>query len=262
MTMTALNFTGARGHRLAGWLHLPETPPRAALVFAHCFTCSKDLHLVRTVARRLSELDFALLRFDFTGIGQSEGDFAETTLGSDVSDLALAAEALETRLGPLPLGLLGHSLGGTAALLAASQLPAVGALALIASPLDPSDLPHKLGPNVADLVRQQGSAQVTVGGRPFSITREFVASLDQPGLPALVARLRCPILLLHGTRDDTVPLAASEQIFAAAPQPKGFEPLPGADHLLSRRRDARLAADLLGLWFERFFSGGDPPGER
>lgn len=255
MSMTSLNFQGARGHQLAGWLHLPDGAPAAGVVFAHCFTCSKDLHMVRAIARHLCQRGFALLRFDFTGIGQSGGDFAETTLGSDVSDLALAAHALEARIGRLPLGLMGHSLGGTAALLAASQLEAVRALALIASPLDPTDLPDKLGPHVREMVRRRGAAEVTVGGKTFSITREFVDSLHRPELPGLVSRLGCPLLLLHGTEDGTVPLETSERIFAAARQPKGFEPLPGADHLLSRRRDASLAAELAALWFHRFLVG-------
>lgn len=251
--MKPLNFFGASGHELAGWLHTPDTSPHAVLVFAHCFTCSKDLHMVRIIARTLSERGFAMLRFDFTGVGQSAGDFADTTLVSDVGDLELAAAALRNKLGPdLPLGLMGHSLGGTASLMAASRIPKVGALALIASPLDPTDLPDKLGPGVATGARERGEVSVKVGGQTFAITDKFVDSLHQPQLPGLLENLPCPLLLLHGTEDRTVSLAVSEYIFSRARQPKGFEPLPGADHLLTRKRDARLAAELLSLWFERF----------
>ena len=253
-----LNFQGASGHELAGWLHTPDAPPRAALVFAHCFTCSKDLHMVRIIARALSERGFAMLRFDFTGVGQSGGDFADTTLVSDVGDLEQAAGALRSQLGQdLPLGLMGHSLGGTAALMAASRIQRVSALALIASPLDPTDLPDKLGPGVATGVKERGEVSVKVGGQTFTITDRFVDSLYQPQLPGLLQSLPCPLLLLHGTEDTTVALQVSEYIFSLARQPKGFEPLPGADHLLTRKRDARLAADLLGLWFERFLPEGE-----
>jgi uncharacterized protein len=253
--MKPLNFQGTSGHELAGWLHTPDDAPRAILIFAHCFTCSKDLHMVRTIARAVCQRGFAMLRFDFTGVGQSGGDFADTTLISDVGDLELAAATLRQSLGEdLPLGLMGHSLGGTACLLAAARVPAVRAMALLASPLDPTDLPGKLGPDVAHQARSHGAVPVTIGGRSFSITDSFMDSLHQPQLPALLANFPCPLLLLHGTEDRTVSLAVSEQIFALAPQPKGFEPLPGADHLLTRKRDAQLAADLLGLWFERFLT--------
>jgi len=250
--MKPLNFTGASGHELAGWLHTPDEPPRGALVFAHCFTCSKDLHMVRTIARALNSRGFAVLRFDFTGVGQSGGDFADTTLASDVGDLELAAAAMRDSLGELPLGLMGHSLGGTAAMLATPRLDQVQALALIASPMDPTDLPGKLGPHVARDVSQGRQVPVRVGPNTFTITSAFVESLRQPRLPDLLAALPCPLLLLHGTEDNTVALEVSEQIFALASQPKAFEPLPGADHLLTRKRDAQLAADLLGLWFDRF----------
>lgn len=250
--MKPLNFQGTSGHELAGWLHTPDQAPRGALVFAHCFTCSKDLHMVRTIARALTSRGFAVLRFDFTGVGQSEGDFAATTLASDVGDLELAAAAMRDRLGELPLGLMGHSLGGTAALLATFRLDQVQALALIAAPLDPTDLPDKLGPHVAREVGEGREVPVQVGPNTFTITGKFVDSLHQPRLPDMLPGLPCPLLLLHGTEDNTVALQVSEQIFALASQPKGFEPLPGADHLLTRKRDATLAAELLGLWFDRY----------
>lgn len=247
--MKAFKFKGYNGHDLAGWLHRPEGVPRAALVHAHCFTCSKDLFIGRHLAKHLAERGYALLRFDFSGVGQSEGDFAETTLATDVEDLKKALDALAETFPDLPLGLVGHSLGGTASLIAAHREPRVKALAVIAAPRDPERLGKMLGEEVEQRVAEQGLTEVTLGGRTLTITAAFLESLQIENFDRFIGEIKRPLLVLQGSEDLAVRVESSEKLFAAASQPKGFMPLVGADHLLSREEHVHQAAELLDLWF-------------
>ncbi len=244
-----VRFEGGAGATLSGWLHQGEGR-RGALLLTHCFTCGKDLPLYRGLAAGLAERGFPTLRFDLTGLGQSEGDFSRTTLETNVEDVRRALAELRAQLGE-PLGAIGHSLGGTATLLAAPTLPSLAALAVLASPAEPAGLERRLGRDVRAEAEAQGSAAIEVGGRPFRVGRELLDSLHGLGLGARLAALGRPLLFLHGTLDHTVPIEDSEALFAAAAQPKGFEPLVGADHLLGRRQDVEAAVEILAAWFGR-----------
>jgi putative redox protein len=243
-----VRFRGAAGNRLAGVLHRPAQP-RGSVLMAHCFTCSKDLHTMTRMARALADADFAVLRFDFTGLGESEGDFADKTVSTNVGDLVRAAAMLIER-GYGPCALLGHSLGGAAVLLAAERLKTVRAVAVVGAP---STAAHVRGliAHAADDIRAEGEAIVDIGGRPFPISRDFLDDLDRHDDRSHITRLGRPLLVVHAVDDATVDVGEGETIFAAARQPKGFVPLLHADHLLTDRRRAAEAAETVVGWFAR-----------
>ncbi len=254
--MQHVRFAGASGALLSGWFHPAEGPARGALLLAHCFTCGKDLPLYRRLAAGLAGRGLGVLRFDFTGIGQSEGDFSRTSLDSNIVDIELAFAELRRRVGAaLPLGAIGHSLGGTATLLCAAGLPELAALAILASPAQPGDLIRRLGPSVREQAEREGVARVEIGGRPVRIGLQLLDSLGERGLQQRLAELRRPVLFLHGSADEIVRIEQGEALFAACHQPKAFEPLPGADHLLSDEKWVGWAVTLLSAWFERFLPG-------
>jgi len=246
---SALEFPGSTGARLAGTLHHPEGEARGSVLLAHCFTCSQDLHTMTRLARGLAEGGYAVLRFDFTGLGASGGDFGETTLSHDVRDLVAAATALIER-GFGPCGLLGHSLGGAAALIAAGRLRTVRSIAVLGAPAEPSHVRRLF---VADeaVIRRDGRALVSIGGRPFPISEAFLDDLDQHDALAGVAELGRPLLVIHAVDDETVAIDQGERIFAAARQPKGFHPVLDADHLLTGRAPAEEVLTVVRAWFDR-----------
>jgi uncharacterized OsmC-like protein/fermentation-respiration switch protein FrsA (DUF1100 family) len=243
-------FTGAGGQQLAAALELPEREPVAYALFAHCFTCGKDVLAARRIAVALAAKGIAVLRFDFTGLGSSEGDFANTTFSSNVADLVRAADHLrETRKAPAIL--IGHSLGGAAILAAAAQIPDAQAIVTIAAPSDPAHVTGLFADRVAD-IREQGKVEVSLAGRPFPISREFLDDVAEHNLMAHVNKLHRPLLVMHAPTDDTVGIDNATRIFLAAKHPKSFVSLVDADHLLTRTADAIYVADVIAAWAERY----------
>lgn len=243
-------FTGSQGATLAARLDTPETPPRAWAVFAHCFTCSKDTRAAVHIARALAASGFGVLRFDFTGLGGSGGDFSNTHFSSNVDDLVAAADWLRTRHGT-PALLVGHSLGGAAVLAAAHRIPDARAVVTLGAPFDPVHVTHQFGDGLA-VIAEQGQGTVTLAGRPFTIKRAFLDDLGGQAQSERIRELRRPLLVMHAPLDRVVGIDAAAAIFKAALHPKSFVSLDGADHLLDREEDARFAADVIAAWASRY----------
>lgn len=251
-----IRFPGALGAELAGRLDTPLLPPRAYALFAHCFTCSKDSKAANFISAALTEHGIAVLRFDFTGLGASDGDFANTGFSSNVADLVAAAEWLRGHHGA-PAILIGHSLGGAAVLAAAGRIPEARAVVTIGAPSDPVHIKALLKSSVGE-IEVMGEAEVELGGRRFRIKREFLEDLEQHTQKQTIAGLRRALLIMHSPIDGTVPIENATGIFIAAKHPKSFVSLDSADHLLSRREDARYAAKVLAAWAGRFVPLADP----
>ena len=250
MPTERFQFASAEGHQLAAALDLPEREPLAYALFAHCFTCGKDVLAAKRIAVALAAKGIAVLRFDFTGLGSSEGDFANSTFSSNVADLVRAADHLrETRKAPAIL--IGHSLGGAAILAAAGQIPDAKAVVTIAAPSDPAHVTGLFKDRIED-IRKHGRVEVSLAGRPFQIKREFLDDIAEHGLMAHVTNLHKALLVMHSPTDDTVGIDNATRIFVAAKHPKSFVSLAGADHLLSGKRDAAYVADVIAAWAERY----------
>ena len=249
-------FKGEGGHQLAASLDLPEREPLAYALFAHCFTCGKDTLAARRIAATLAARGIAVLRFDFTGLGSSEGDFANSSFSSNIADLVRAADHLRA-FRKAPAILIGHSLGGAAILAAAGQIPEAKAVVTIAAPSDPVHVTGLFKHRIED-IRKHGKVEVSLAGRPFQITREFLDDIAEHGLLAHVTTLRKALLILHAPTDETVGIENATRIFVAAKHPKSFVSLAGADHLLSDRRDAAYVADVIAAWAARYVDGVIP----
>lgn len=247
-----ITITTDAGHDLTGSLELPTGLVRGAALFAHCFTCTKNSKAAVAVARELAGQGIACLRFDFTGLGGSGGDFGRAGFAVDVSDLVAAARELIDRF-PQPILLVGHSLGGAAVLAAADELgfDKVAAIATIGAP---SDVPHVLSNIDGDLerIRDKGEGEVKIGGREFTLGREFIEKVENTDLLAEVGRLRRPLLFLHSPTDDIVGIEHASALFQAARHPKSFISLEGADHLLLKEQDAKFAASVIAGWAGRY----------
>jgi uncharacterized OsmC-like protein/alpha/beta superfamily hydrolase len=251
MALERVRFPGAHGGDLAGRLELPaDGAPRAYALFAHCFTCTKNLKAIGNISQALAAEGIAVLRFDFTGLGESEGEFADTTFSSNVADLIAAADYLAQHH-MAPALLIGHSLGGAAVLQAAAQIPAVRAVATIGAPCDPVHITHLIGDHI-DQIAEHGVATVTLAGRSFTITRQFLEDLDEQRMQATIRNLKRPLLVLHSPIDQTVGIENAARIFQAAFHPKSFVSLDKADHLLSNPRDSRYAGTVIAGWAARF----------
>lgn len=250
MPTERFQFPGTDGHLLAAALDLPDGPIRATALFAHCFTCSKDSLGAKRIATALTARGIAVLRFDFTGLGSSEGDFANSTFSSNVADLVLAADHLRGH-SKAPALLIGHSLGGAAILAAAAQIPEARAVVTIAAPSDPSHVTHLFADRLDD-IRTKGEVEVQLAGRLFRIKREFLDDVADHNLAAHIARLRKPLLILQSPTDDTVGIDNATRIFLAAKHPKSFVSLDGMDHLLTKQPDAVYVADLIAAWAARY----------
>ena len=254
-----IRFPNADGVMLAGIVDLPDGAPAAVALFAHCFTCSKNLKAATHISRALTTAGIAVLRFDFTGLGQSEGEFAETDFSGNVEDLLAAVTWLEQEY-RAPDILLGHSLGGTAVLQAAPRIPSAVAVATIGSPADPVHVTHLFG-NHLDELRERGAADVDIGGRPFRVRREFVDDLEAHDLPTAIAGLRKALLVMHAPLDATVEIDNASQLFLAAKHPKSFVSLDDADHLLSNEADAQYAGRVLAAWASRYLPAAEARDE-
>lgn len=245
-----ITFIGSHGVSLAARLELPEGPPKAYAIFAHCFTCSKDVFAASRIAGALTEHGIAVLRFDFTGLGMSEGDFANTNFSSNVADLLAAADFLRDNY-EAPTILIGHSLGGAAVLAAAGDVPEVRAVATIGAPAEADHVVHSFGARI-DEIADKGVAEVTLGGRQFTIQKQFLDDVAQQKLEPKIANLKKALLIFHSPVDATVGIESAAQIYAAAKHPKSFVSLDDADHLLSKRADAIYVASVLSAWAERY----------
>lgn len=245
-----LTFTNADGHQLAGLLERPHGAPKAYALFAHCFTGSKTVGVATGISRALAAKGFAVLRFDFTGLGNSEGDFANTDFSSNIRDLLSAADFLKAHYAPVDL-LIGHSLGGAAVLAAAAEMPECEAVATIGAPADPKHVTH-LFANHRERIETEGRATVELAGRRFTITKQFLDDIETHAQRQRIATLRKALLVLHSPVDEVVEIDNAAQIFQAAKHPKSFVSLDKADHMLNDPRDIEFAADTIAVWAGRY----------
>jgi len=250
----SVSFTSADGHSLSARLHRPEQPgPNTtfrAAIFAHCFTCSKDVPAASRISRALAELGIAVLRFDFTGLGQSEGDFSNTSFSSNVSDLKLAASWLQEQQ-LIPRMLIGHSLGGAAVLAAAKEIETTQAIVTLAAPSEPNHIMHMFSEHM-ESIHNQGEATVAIAGRPFTLRRQFVEDLEQHHLLDDVKNLGKALLIFHSPEDSVVDIEHARHIYEAARHPKSFISLAGADHMLSNPADSLYAGSVIAAWAKRY----------
>lgn len=256
MQRQKIEFANGQGEQLAGLLESPDRPLAYAL-FAHCFTCSKDLTAASRITRTLAQAGIAALRFDFTGLGGSDGDFANTNFSGNVQDLLAAAEFLADEY-EAPKLLIGHSLGGAAVLAAAQSLPKVRALATIGAPATADHVKHLMREKESE-IRAAEAAEVELAGRAFTIKRQFLEDLDRYNDTSHIAKLKKALLVLHSPLDGVVPIDEASRIYAAARHSKSFVSLDRADHLLSRREDSRYAAEVIAAWAGRYL--GQPAGQ-
>ncbi len=250
MRTERLDFVNAKGEKLAALIDLPLGKPTAFALFAHCFTCGKDNLAAKRISERLAMCGIGVLRFDFTGLGMSEGEFANTHFSSNVDDLVAAADHLRKSHG-VPAILVGHSLGGAAVLAAAHRIADARAVVTIAAPSDPAHVIGLFKDNV-DKIRAQGEGEVQLAGRPFRIKREFLDDVAEQRIKDRLANLHKALLIFHSPTDDTVGIENATQIFISAKHPKSFVSLMGADHLLSKRTDAIYVANVIAAWVERY----------
>jgi uncharacterized OsmC-like protein/alpha-beta hydrolase superfamily lysophospholipase len=250
MRTERLQFANAKGEKLAALIDLPLGKPVAFALFAHCFTCGKDNLAAKHISERLAMCGIGVLRFDFTGLGMSEGEFADTHFSSNVDDLVAAGDHLRKTYGP-PAILIGHSLGGAAALAAAHRIPDAHAVVTIAAPSDPAHVVGLFKDHV-DKIREQGQVEVQLAGRPFRIKREFLDDVAQQRIDDCLANLRKALLVFHSPTDDIVGIENASRIFTTAKHPKSFVSLAGADHLLSKKADAVYVANVIAAWAERY----------
>jgi putative redox protein len=245
-----ITFPGADRQKLAARLDAPDDAPSAYALFAHCFTCGKDVFAASRIAQRLTEHGIAVLRFDFTGLGASEGEFANTNFSSNAADLIAAAAHLREAY-EAPALLIGHSLGGAAVLAAAGTVPESKAVVTIAAPSDPRHVTGLFRDSIPQ-IEADGEAEVLLEGRPFKIKRQFLLDVAEQDLAAKIAGLRRALLIMHSPRDATVDISNATRIFTAAKHPKSFISLDNADHLLTVREDAVYAANLIAAWVVRY----------
>ena len=250
MASERLTFTNDRGDELAARLERPEGEPTAYALFAHCFTCSKDLRAARTISKALCDRGFAVLRFDFTGLGESEGDFADTNFSSNAQDLVAAADFLGAAY-RAPSLLVGHSLGGAAVLQAAHDMPSVQAIATIGAPAEPQHVMHLLNDEI-DTIKAEGEASVTLAGRSFTIKKQFLDDLEAQHMRDTIGDLGRPLMIFHSPVDQTVGVENAATIYQAAKHPKSYISLDQADHLLTNPDDATYVAHVLAALAVRY----------
>lgn len=257
MKTIKLNFPNQEGQNLAARLELPvDKRVNAYAIFAHCFTCSKNLIAVSHISRALASKGIGVLRFDFTGLGESEGDFEDTNFSSNVSDLVTAADYLKENYGEAKI-LVGHSLGGAAVLMAASKLKNIEAIVTIGAPADPAHVTH-LFKNSLEKIEKSGKAEVSLGGRPFTITKQFVKDLEAYDKSEVLKQLKKPLLVMHSPQDTIVDIKNAEKIYVSAMHPKSYISLDAADHLLTKREDAEYVGQMVAAWASRYVTFNKP----
>lgn len=253
MKTNRIKFTNKDGIVLTARLEMPaDRKPESFALFAHCFTCNKNLSAIRNISRALTSAGFGLLRFDFTGLGESEGDFADTNFSSNIQDLLAAADYLEKNHAA-PSLLIGHSLGGTAVLYAAAEMDSVSAVATIGAPADPNHVTNLMTHGL-DEINAKGYAEVSIGGRPFTIKKQFIEDLKAVDMPGVLKNLRKAILIAHSPQDNIVGIDNAARIFKAARHPKSFVSLDGADHLLSNAADSEYIGSVIANWAKRYIN--------
>ncbi len=253
MPSQKIDIPNSRGELLSARLDIPDRPRAGAYaLFAHCFTCTKNLRAIGNISQRLNEDGIAVLRFDFTGLGESEGDFAETGFSTNVEDLVAAADFMRQRYAA-PQILIGHSLGGAAVLRAAHHIPETAAVVTIAAPYEPSHLKNLLDIDEADLAGRE-RVMVNIGGRPFPITRQFLADLEEAQMEQAIRTLGRPLLVLHSPLDAIMDIDQAARIFGAAKHPKSFVSLDKADHLLNEADDSVYAGRLIAAWASKYIA--------
>lgn len=254
---TKLKFKNEAGQELSAWLEKPvSSKPKAYALFAHCFTCSKNLKAIGNISRAMTQKNFAVLRFDFTGLGESEGDFADTNFSSNVGDLVAAASYLEKNF-EAPSVLIGHSLGGAAVLQAASALKSVHAVATIGAPSDPEHVKHLISSS-EDEIENKGIAKVSIGGRPFTIKKQFLKDLEKHNMTKTLGNLNVSTLIMHSPQDNVVSIENATEIYKSLKHPRSFISLDGADHLLSQQKDSYYAGDVIASWAMRYLEVSKP----
>jgi len=251
MNTQKIGFKNSKGETLIGKLALPANrQPHNFVLFAHCFTCNKNFSAIRNISRALTSQGFGVLRFDFTGLGESEGEFAESNFSGNVEDLVDAAQYLKEHHSS-PTLLIGHSLGGAAAILASQHISSVRAVATIASPSSPEHVKHIFKDNL-ETIKDKGLAEVNIGGRSFTIKQQFIKDLKSNDFLDGLKSLGKALLILHSPQDTIVEIKNAEEIYVAAYHPKSFVSLDGADHLLSNSEDAIYAGEIIGSWSKRY----------
>ena len=246
------NFTNNLGEELSGRLEMPKSEPKAYALFAHCFTCSKDIIAPNTISKTLRDQGIAVLRFDFTGLGSSAGDFSDTNFTSNVDDLLQASKALTDQF-QAPKLIIGHSLGGAAALQAAFLLENIKAVVTIGAPSDVSHVAHHFDSEKEE-IESKGEANVCLSGRPFKIKKQFIDDLNNTDVLSIVGKLKKALLVMHSPLDKTVSVEHAANIFMAAKHPKSFVSLDKSDHLLMNKEDAHYAAEIIGSWVLRYIN--------
>ena len=253
------SFENKQGESLSGLLETPNDNPRAFALFAHCFTCSKDIAAASRITRGLAEQGIAVLRFDFTGLGNSDGDFANTNFSSNIQDLVAAADYL-AKNHEAPLMLIGHSLGGAAVLAAAHLLDSVRAVVTIGAPSTAHHVEH-LFAHAKEEIMDKDEAAVDLAGRKFTIKKQFIEDINSYNDTAHIARLDCALLIFHSPVDETVSIDEAAKIYTAARHPKSFISLEKADHLLSRRQDSEYVSSVIASWATRYLQLDDAQHE-
>ncbi len=253
MNLHKINFKNSENQNLAGRLEMPnDQKPHNFVIFAHCFTCTKNLLAVTNISRALTKSGFAVLRFDFTGLGESEGDFENTNFSGNVSDLISASKYLEEHYSA-PSLLIGHSLGGAAVIMAAEKLENIKAVVTINSPSDPSHVKNSLQKDLNEIVTQ-GEASVNLVGRNFTIKKQFLDDLEKQPLKEVVKRFKKALLIMHSPQDTTVSIKNAEEIYIAATHPKSFVSLDGANHLLTDKKDSIYVGNVIAAWVTKYLN--------
>jgi putative redox protein len=252
MKSTKLKIENRKGIILSANLELPANQkPNYFAIFAHCFTCSSSLSAVRHISRSLTNDGFGVVRFDFTGLGRSEGEFADSHFSANIKDLIDVHNYMSINY-EAPNLLVGHSLGGAAVLVAASQIKSIKAVATVGAPSSASHVKHLFSHGIED-IEEKGEVEVNIGGRPFKINQDFVEAFDKTDLLAIVKELKKPLLIMHSPFDKTVGIENAEQLYKNAHHPKSFVTLDNADHLLTQEKDSQYVGEVIGTWAKRYF---------